>query len=96
VINELRNYQQSCYCRCVFIGGLFETWGRGTLKIIDECKKANLPGPIIEEITGGICVTVLKNRINDNYLNQFILNERQQKALAFLKDKGRSNLITAF
>jgi len=36
-----------------FKGGLFETWGRGTLKIIDECKKANLPGPIIEEITGG-------------------------------------------
>ncbi|MCK5347095.1 MAG: hypothetical protein KAR20_26985, partial [Candidatus Heimdallarchaeota archaeon] len=28
-----------------FKGGLIEAWGRGTLKIIDECKKAGLPEP---------------------------------------------------
>jgi ATP-dependent DNA helicase RecG len=72
-----------------FKGGLIEAWGRGTLKIIDECKKANLPEPIIEEITGGICVTVSKNRMDDNYLKQFSLNERQLKAIAFLKEKGK-------
>jgi ATP-dependent DNA helicase RecG len=28
-----------------FKAGLIETWGRGTVKIIEECKKAGLPEP---------------------------------------------------
>ncbi len=28
-----------------FKGGLIEAWGRGTLKIVDECIKAGLPEP---------------------------------------------------
>ncbi len=43
-----------------FKGGLIEAWGRGTLKIINECKKAGLPEPKIERTSGGISVTILK------------------------------------
>jgi len=68
---------------------LIEAWGRGTLKIIDECKKAYLPEPVIEEITGGICVTLHKNRMNENFIKSLDLTERQIKAIEFLKEKGR-------
>ena len=42
-----------------FKGGLIEAWGRGTLKIIDECKKSGLPEPLIEPMFGGISVNNL-------------------------------------
>lgn len=72
-----------------FKGGLIEAWGRGTLKIIDECKNANLPEPVTEEITGGICVTIFKNRLNDNFIKNLNLTERQIKALEFLKENHK-------
>jgi ATP-dependent DNA helicase RecG len=72
-----------------FKGGLIEAWGRGTLKIIDECKKARLPEPLIEEVTGGISVTVFKNKNNDDYLKQFNLSERQMLAISFLKKNNK-------
>jgi len=43
--------------------GLIEAWGRGTIKIINECKKAGLPEPKIEKSTGGIRVTLFKKFI---------------------------------
>jgi len=32
-----------------FKAGLIEAWGRGTMKITDECKKAGLPEPEFKE-----------------------------------------------
>ena len=43
-----------------FKGGLIESWGRGTLKIISECKSVGLPEPEIKEMNGGIAVTIYK------------------------------------
>jgi ATP-dependent DNA helicase RecG len=63
--------------------------GRGTLKIIDECKKANLSEPVIEEVTGGISVTIQKNESNANLPKQHYLNKRQIKAIEFLKENGQ-------
>lgn len=34
-------------------GGHIESWGRGTLKIIEECKKHGLIEPVIQEQGGG-------------------------------------------
>jgi ATP-dependent DNA helicase RecG len=39
-----------------FRAGLIETWGRGTLKIVDECKLANLPAPSFEKDENGVTV----------------------------------------
>ncbi|MDM8560843.1 ATP-binding protein [Candidatus Parabeggiatoa sp. HSG14] len=44
-----------------FKGGLIEAWGRGTLKIINECNKFGLPEPSIELMNGGIAVIFYKN-----------------------------------
>ena len=43
-----------------FMSGYIDTWGRGTLKIIDSCKEAGLPEPIIKELQGGIEVSIHK------------------------------------
>jgi ATP-dependent DNA helicase RecG len=43
-----------------FKAGYIEAWGRGIAKIIDGCKKAGLPEPLIEEFAGGVQVTFFK------------------------------------
>ncbi len=69
-----------------FKGGLIEAWGRGTIKIINECIKAGLPEPIIEYSSGGISVTILKNQFNEKSLIEIGLSARQIKAVAYLKE----------
>ncbi len=71
-----------------FKGGLIESWGRGTLKIIEECKSAGLPTPEISEMTGGIVVTIYKDIYNEKHLSQYDLNDRQLEALLFWKIKA--------
>ncbi|WP_163325538.1 ATP-binding protein [Draconibacterium mangrovi] len=77
-----------------FKGGLIEAWGRGTIKIINECKKAGLPEPIIEYASGGISVTILKNQFNEKSLIEIGLSTRQIKAVEYLKEnKSITNKI---
>ena len=48
-----------------FMAGYIDTWGRGTLKIINACKEAGLPEPEIKEMNGGIEVTIYSHIINN-------------------------------
>jgi len=67
-----------------FLAGYIDTWGRGTLKIINSCKEAGLPEPEINEINGGINVILFKIPelpILDQLRNNFgIISERIQKS----------------
>jgi len=72
-----------------FKGGLIEAWGRGTLKIVDECKKAGLPEPDIEKNSGGISVTIYKKKKGENHPEHLDLNDRQIIAVEYLKLHGR-------
>ncbi|MCD4795067.1 MAG: putative DNA binding domain-containing protein [Bacteroidales bacterium] len=72
-----------------FKGGLIEAWGRGTLKIIDECVKFGLPEPDIEIMTGGICVTIYKNKLDNKFFNVLNLNKRQKQVIKHLKENNR-------
>ncbi len=74
-----------------FKAGLIETWGRGTLKIIEECKKVGLPEPKFEINSGGFLVTFYKEKFTDSYLKKLNLNDRQIKAVYYLK---KSDFIT--
>lgn len=47
----------------VFKLGYIDTWGRGTLKIINSCKEAELPEPEIIEKDGGVQVTIFKDNV---------------------------------
>jgi len=69
-----------------FKAGLIETWGRGTIKIIEECKNAGLPEPKFEVLNGGIAVTFFKNVLSKEKLIEKGLNKRQLIAVEYLKN----------
>jgi ATP-dependent DNA helicase RecG len=68
-----------------FKAGYIESWGRGIEKMIDALKGDGLPEPIFEENSGGFQVTFLKESYSKEYLNQIGLNERQIRAITYLK-----------
>lgn len=72
-----------------FKGGLIEAWGRGTLKIIEECKAFGLPEPEIAIMSGGICVTLFKDIYNEHHLKSLNLNDRQLKAVFYIKENSK-------
>ncbi len=72
-----------------FKGGLIDAWGRGTIKIIEACKQVGLPEPEIMERDGGLLVTMFKNNLTDEQLAKLGLNERQLKAVEYVKEKGK-------
>lgn len=72
-----------------FKAGLIETWGRGTIKITNECKKAGLPEPEFKEEFGGFSVCFYKDVYTEKVLRKTGLNERQIKAVIFVKEKGK-------
>lgn len=71
-----------------FKGGYIDTWGRGTLKIINSCKEAGMPEPEIIEQDGGILVTLFKDRYSEAGLRKMGLNDRQVKALMYVVENG--------
>lgn len=72
-----------------FKGGFIDSWGRGTLKIYDTCKEAELPEPEIKEFQGGFLVTLFKDNLTEIQLAKLGLNDRQLKAVNFVKEKGK-------
>ncbi|GHT34917.1 hypothetical protein AGMMS49574_23240 [Bacteroidia bacterium] len=71
-----------------FKGGLIDTWGRGTIRIIDTCKEAGLPDPELTERDGGFLVTLFKNNLTEEQLKKLGLNERQVDAILYYRSKG--------
>ncbi len=59
------------------------------MKIIDSCKEAGLPEPELAERDGGFLVTLFKNRFSAEQLQQLGLNDRQIKAMLYVKEKGK-------
>jgi ATP-dependent DNA helicase RecG len=72
-----------------FRGGYIDSWGSGIMKIINSCKAAALPTPIIEEDCGGIIVRLFKDRFAEEELQKMGLNIRQIKAIQYVKEKGK-------
>lgn len=73
----------------LFRSGYIESWGRGTIKIIIECKQAGIPEPVFSYDSSDISVEFRKDIHNEKYLQSLNLNERQVKAVLFAKDKGK-------
>ena len=72
-----------------FKAGYIDTWGRGTLKIFNSCREADLPEPEIQPLDGGVLVTLYKDYLNEEQLKKLGLNERQIKAVEFVKENGK-------
>ncbi len=73
----------------LFRSGYIESWGRGTIKIIKECKQAGIPEPIFSYDSSDISVEFRKNIYNEKYLKSIDLSERQVKAVLLAKEKGK-------
>lgn len=74
-----------------FKGGYIDAWGRGTIKILDTCHKAELPEPLIIEQDGGFLVELFQDRFTEDQLKKADLNERQIKAILYVKEYGKIN-----
>jgi ATP-dependent DNA helicase RecG len=72
-----------------FRGGYIDSWGSGIMKIIDSCKAAGLPTPEMNEKEGGFIVTLFKDIYSEEELKKLGLNERQIKAVLYVKEKGK-------
>lgn len=73
----------------LFRSGYIESWGRGTIKIINECKKAGIPEPVFTYDSSDISVEFRKDIYHEKHLQSLNLNERQVKAVLYVKEKGR-------
>jgi ATP-dependent DNA helicase RecG len=72
-----------------FRGGYIDSWGSGIMKIVNSCKAAGLPAPVLEEDGGGFIVRLFKDRFSEEQLQLLGLNDRQIKAVLYVKEKGR-------
>ena len=68
--------------------GYIEKYGSGTIKIIDLCRRHGLPSPEFKEVSGGFSVIFRKDSYTEEYLHNLGLNERQIKAVMYVKEKG--------
>ena len=66
-----------------------EDVGGGTLDIIKRCRDTGLPEPKFEEKMGFFVVTFWRSTVTEEYLEKMGINERQHKAINFIKQKGR-------
>lgn len=75
-----------------YYAGFIERWGSGTKRMIDLCKVQGLPEPEFKEEFGGISVYFRKDIYTEEYLRKLGLNERQIKAVMYVKEKKSINL----
>ncbi len=74
-----------------FMAGYVESWGRGIEIMMEGCRQYGIPDPVIEEEQGGISVTFLKDIYTEEYLRTLGINDRQIKAVIYVKTSGRIN-----
>jgi ATP-dependent DNA helicase RecG len=73
----------------LFRSGYIESWGRGTLKMIKECIDAGLPQPLYYYDMSGFFVEFRKDIFSEKYLKSLGINDRQERAILFIKAKGK-------
>lgn len=69
--------------------GYVESWGRGIRKMNEQCSVAGLPQPLYYYESSGFWVVFRKDLFNVEDLRLKGLNERQIKAVMYVKDNGR-------
>ena len=72
-----------------FRSGYIESWGRGTIKIINECIQFGIPQPKFYYDMSGFWVEFRKDNFNIEYFESLGLNQRQIEALKYVKEKGK-------
>jgi len=96
-LNQLSKEHQSILrnpliAQVFYLCGKIEKWGRGTIEMINDCKKVGNSPPKYEEIGGGFSLTlplkesinsVIKQQLSDHDLSK--LTDRQKKIIEILR-----------
>jgi len=72
-----------------YLAGLIEEVGSGIGRMIDSLKSQGLPEPEFKEEMGGFSVRFYKDVYTEENLRKMGLNERQIKAVMYVKEKGK-------
>jgi len=78
--------------KCFFLIKFIEQWGTGTNEMVKRCLEWGLPEPEFEYVTGDVVVTFMKTKLTEEYLDKLGLNERQKKAIKYLKENKEITL----
>ena len=68
-----------------------ESWGREIEIMAEGCRQYGMPDPVIEEEQGGISATFLEAIYTEEYLPTLDINDRQIKAVLYIKKHGKIN-----
>ncbi|MBU1744030.1 MAG: hypothetical protein KJ649_03915 [Proteobacteria bacterium] len=72
-------------CEALFLARYIEKYGTGTLLMIRESLAHNLPEPDFVQRGGEFTVTLWRDWLTDAVLTGYSINERERKAVKFLK-----------
>lgn len=93
ISNLLSNHPSRPYnpdiANTLFRSGYIESWGRGISKMTEKCAAAGLPKPIYFFEGSDFWVEFRKDIYHEEYLSKLGLNERQVKAVLYVKEKGK-------
>ena len=89
--NHLSVPRNTLLAKIFYYAGFIESWGHGTIKIVENCIEQGLPEPDFVEENGVMTVTFYKDKWNEKNLKKLELNERQIKAVMYVKERGFIN-----
>jgi len=72
-----------------YLAGLIEEYGSGIGRIMNSLKEANLPEPEFKEEFAGFSLYMRKDYYTEERLKEMGLNDRQVKAVIYVKEKGK-------
>ena len=93
-IEQLKEKPQSIprnplIARIFYLAGYIERYGSGIQRILNSFADAGLPEPEFQTDPWSLTLTMKKDIFTDEYLGQHGLNERQVKAVMYVKKHGR-------
>lgn len=73
----------------LYLTRYIEKAGSGTQRMIELCLEAGLPEPQFEQRSGSFILTLWRNWLTDQVLTELELNDRQRRAVVYLKTNGK-------
>jgi ATP-dependent DNA helicase RecG len=86
---HLSKPRNSLLAKVFYLAGFIESWGRGTIKIVENCLQQGLPEPDFIEEYGVMKVVFYKDKFTAENLKKLGINARQIKAVMYIKEKGK-------
>lgn len=71
-----------------YLAKYIEKVGSGTNEMIKQCRKEWLPEPEFQQKMGSFVTIIWRNIYTDEYLDMLDLNDRQKRAVKYVKEQG--------